>query len=146
MKTIYILLLFLFHIPAFAQIVHTRPFIATPITWDSTSEEFERDFLNQKFKTLNRKIILSFEEIKIIDGDTLSIYLYGSPQCSEDSISADRIWNSAVDENEKNCFVYLSYFKEEDEYGLRIYYHQDKNGFEYYMKPFKVDIIPYKKD
>jgi hypothetical protein len=139
--------LFIFlQLPAFTQIVHTRPYISTPITWDSALEEFERDFLDKPFKTPNPKIILSFEEIIFIDGDTLTIFLNDSPECLEDSISVDRIWKSAIDTKYQNCFISLFYFKNENEYGLRLFYPEDKHGFEYYMKPFKVDIIPYKKD
>jgi len=146
MRSTALLVLLIASLHSFSQIIHTRPFSKAHLNWDEKNDTYKKDTVKQKFKTVNPKILLSFDEIKIIDGDTSIIYLNITPEMNEDSTSVDRIWDEANDQNGQHCFVYLYYFKKENEYGLRILYDDLEEGYEYHMMALKVDVIPYKKN
>jgi len=136
----------LISIASYSQAVYTRPISRFPIKWNQDIKEYDRDTTKNTFKTKGPKIILSFEEIKIIDGDTTLIFLNETPEMEEDSVSIDRKWYDANDSEGKECFVLLFYYKKLNNYGLRIVYTDTDEGVEYYLNPLIVDIIPYKKD
>ena len=54
-----------------------------------------------------------------------------------------RIWKEANDGSGRECYVFLFFDKDDNDYTLRIVYPDDESGFEYYMMPLKVDVIPY---
>ena len=128
---------------SFSQIVHTRTLNATSIQWDDTTEKFKRDTTQSLIKTKNPKIIMSYDMIEIIDKDTTRYYLNETPKMEEEENLTKRIWNDANDGSGRECFIYLFYDKEDNDYTLRIVFPDDESGLEYYMLPLKVDVIPY---
>jgi hypothetical protein len=146
MKNTFFLFFISLSITSFSQTVYTRPYSRNPIKWDSEKEKYIKDSSNGNFITPNPKIILYYDEIKIIDGDTSVIYLNETPEKSEDSVSIDLKWFDSKDFNGRECYVFLFFYTKDNDYGLRILFTDDNTGIEYYMKPLKVDVIPYKKD
>ena len=145
MKNTFLICSILVSFSSFSQIVYTRPSSKDLIKWNDTTKDYDKDTTNRGLKTKNPKIILSFDEIEIIDGDTTKLYLNESPEMEEDSISIDRRWYDANDMEGRECYVFLFYFPKSNEYGLRIVYTDTMSGMEFYMKPLRVDAIPYKK-
>lgn len=143
MKNTSIIILLLITSPCFTQTIYTRPFVQTKVKWNSTSKDYDKDSLDTPFKTHNPKIILSFDEIKIIDGDTTCIFLNENPESVEDSLSIKRRWYNSNDSDGRECYVFLFFYPNDDEYGLRIVYIDDDTGLEYHMKPLRKDVIPY---
>lgn len=137
-------LFFLFaSLSSYSQTVHTRTLGGRSIQWDKDAAKFKRDTINSLIKTLNPKIILAYDVIDIIDGDTTRFYLNETPEIEDDSTITKRIWNEANDSSGRECYIFLFYDKEDNDYTLRIVYADDESGYEYYMAPLKVDIIPY---
>jgi hypothetical protein len=128
---------------SFSQIVHTRTLNATSIQWDEKVEKFKRDTTQSLIKTKNAKIILSYDMIEVIDKDTTRYYLNETPKIEEEENLTKRIWNDANDGSGRDCYIYLFYDKEDNDYTLRIVFPDDESGLEYYMSPLKVDVIPY---
>jgi len=129
-----------------SQTVITRPYIRVPVRWITETSEYDWDTKNKKLNSPNPLIILSFDEITIIDGDTTKIFLNETPESEEDSTTIEKKWYESNDMNFRECSVFLFYFKEENEYSLRILYSDDNRGYEYYMKPLRVDVIPFKNN
>lgn len=128
---------------SFSQTVHTRLLSAKAIQWDRNTEKFKKDTTQRLIKTKNPKIIMSYDVIEVVDGDTTRFYLNETPGMEEDTTMIKRMWNDANDSSNKNCYIFLFYDKEDNDYTLRIVYVDDESGFEYYMAPLKVDVIPY---
>jgi hypothetical protein len=128
---------------SFSQIVHTRTLTARFIQWDEKTENFKRDTSQSLIKIKNPKIILSYDMIEVIDRDTTRFYLNETPKMEEEDNVIKRIWNDANDGSGRDCYIYLFFDKEDNDYTLRIVYPDDESGLEYYMMPLKVDIIPY---
>ena len=143
-KMFFAIALLLFFYSASSQTVIGRLTKFRNIRWDAEAEEYLRDSLISKFTSYNPKVILAFDEITFIDKDTSRIVFNSAVEEREDSIAVTRIWLDASDEHWNKCSVYLFYFKEDDDYGLRIIY-DDNTGIEYFLTPLKVDAIPYKK-
>jgi hypothetical protein len=139
-----ILSFFLFAtLTSFSQIVHTRTLNATSIQWDEKAEKFNRDTTQSLIKIKNPKIILSYDMIEVIDKDTTRYYLNETPKMEEEDNVIKRIWNDANDGSGRDCYIYLFFDKDDNDYTLRIVYPDDESGIEYYMLPLKVDVIPY---
>jgi len=130
---------------SFSQTVYTRPSSKDYIMWNDKTKDYDKDTSTHGLKTKNPKIILTFDEIQVIDGDTSRFILNESPEIYEDSTSVDRRWYDANDIEGRECYVFLFFFPKSNEYGLRIIYPDTLTGMEFYMKPLKVDSIPYKK-
>jgi hypothetical protein len=143
-KMFFAIAFLLFFYSASSQTVIGRLTKFRNIHWDAESEEYHRDSLRSKFTSYNPKVILAFDEIIFIDNDTSRVVFNSAVEEREDSIAVIRIWHDASDENWNKCSVYLYYFKEDDNYGLRVLY-DDNTGIEYFLTPLKVDAIPYKK-
>lgn len=126
-----------------SQTVHTRTLNATPIQWDEKNEKFKRDTSQSLIKIKNPKIILSYDVIEVIDRDTTRFYLNETPKMEEEDKVTKRWWNDANDGSGRECYVFLFFDKEDNDYTLRIVYTDDESGLEYYMVPLKVDVIPY---
>jgi hypothetical protein len=139
-----ILSFFLFaSLTSFSQTVYTRTITATAIQWDEKNEKFKRDTSQSLIKIKNPKIILSYDMIEVIERDTTRFYLNETPKMEEEDNVIKRIWNDANDGSGRECYVYLFFDKEDNDYTLRIVYPDDESGLEYYMMPLKVDVIPY---
>lgn len=145
MKNTFLTSFILFSLSSFSQTIYTRPSSKDLIKWNDIIKDYDKDTTSRGLKTKNAKIILSFDEIEIIDGDTTKLYLNESPEMEEDSTSIDRRWYDANDIDGRECHVFLFYFPKSNEYGLRIVYTDTMSGMEFYMKPLRVDAIPYKK-
>lgn len=130
----------------YSQTVITRPYSKIPLRWIEDSSDYELDTTKTKLKSPNPLIILSFEEITIIDGDTTKIYLNEVPDSEEDSTMIVKKWYDTNDMKFRECYVFLFYYKNDNEYTLRILYKDDNRGFEYYLRPLRVDVIPYKQN
>ena len=128
---------------SFSQTVHTRILNATSIQWDQNTEKFKRDTSQSLIKIKNPKIIMSYDMIEIIDRDTTRFYLNETPEMEEESKLIKRVWSDANDGSGRECYIYLFFDKEDNDYTLRIVYPDDQSGTEYYMTPLKVDVIPY---
>ena len=146
MRYILILIGFLSYLSSYSQTVITRPYSKLKIHWNSDSNDYDWDSVKTKMKTVNPKIILTFEEITIIDGDTSKIYLNEIPESEEDSLMIEKKWYESNDESGRECYVFLFFYKKDNEYVLRILYNDDDNGIEYFMRPLKIDVIPFNTD
>lgn len=146
MRYFFIVALLFFSFDSFSQTVITRPYARVPIKWIEKLSDYEWDTKNTKLKSPNPLIILSFEEITVIDGDTTKIFLNEIPETEEDSLVIEKKWYNSNDLSERECSVFLFYNKKDNQYVLRIIYQDNNEGFEYYMKPLRVDVIPYKRD
>jgi hypothetical protein len=139
-----ILSFFLFAtLTSFSQIVHTRILNATSIQWNQNTKRFNQDTSQSLIKIKNPKIILSYDMIEVIDRDTTRYYLNETPKMEEEDNVIKRIWNDANDGSGRDCYIYLFFDKDDNDYTLRIVYPDDESGIEYYMLPLKVDVIPY---
>ena len=128
---------------SFSQTVYTRTISAMPIQWDEKNEKFKRDTIQSLIKIKNPKIILAYDMIEVIDRDTTRFYLNETPKMEEEDNVTKRWWNDANDDTGRECYVFLIFDKDDNDYTLRIVYTDDESGIEYYMKPLKVDVIPY---
>ena len=73
------------------QTVHTRLLSKIPVQWIKEEEKYKKDSTQFAFGTMNPKVIMAYDVIQIIEGDTTSFYLNKDPQESEDSTTIDRI-------------------------------------------------------
>ena len=128
-----------------SQTVYTRSKMLKLIKWDNQLEEYDRDSIPTPFKTLNPKVIINFEQIQIIDGDTTTIYLNETPNENVDSNSICKTWDDATSSKGRECNAWLFYYPEENLYFMRILFNDDDTGMEYFLKPLKEDVIPTEK-
>jgi hypothetical protein len=124
------------------QTVHTRLLSKIPVQWIKEEEKYKKDSTQFAFGTMNPKVIMAYDVIEIIEGDTTRIYLNENPKEMEDSIVINRMWEDANDGSGRKCLAMLYYYKEEKIYRLRIIYFDTDAGAEYYLRALKIDIIP----
>jgi len=141
--TISLLILFCCSQGLSAQTIHTRTRLVKSLTWNDSTKKFDKDSSSLPFKTLNPKVILTFEQIQIIDRDTSTIYLNDLPVVESDSIAITKNWDDATTHQGRDCTIRLFHILKDNFYVMRVFFADDEynTGFEYMLNPLTEAVI-----
>ena len=127
-----------------AQTIHTRTRLVKLLTWNDSTQKFDKDSTSPPFKTFNPKVILTFEQIQIIDRDTSTIYLNDLPTEEADSIAITKNWDDATTQQGRDCNIRLFHILKDNFYIMRVFFADDEynTGLEYILNPLTEAVIP----
>ena len=142
--SISLLLLFCCSQSLSAQTIHTRTKLVKSLTWNDSTQKFDKDSSSPPFKTFNPKVILTFEHIQIIDRDTSTIYLNDLPTEEADSIAITKNWDDATTQQGRDCNIRLFHILKDNFYIMRVFFADDEynTGIEYILNPLTEAVIP----
>jgi hypothetical protein len=133
MKNIFLIFFLFISSSSFSQTIRAR--VLSAFTIEILDDTLKIDSSKNILKTPDPKVNITEGQIEIIDGDTTVIYFKGIPKLSEDDELFYRFWEEASDDNDLECVVMLSHYKEGEGYLLRILYLDSETGIEMFMHP-----------
>jgi len=89
-------------------------------------------------------VILTFEQIQIIDRDTSTIYLNDLPVVESDSIAITKNWDDATTQQGRDCNIRLFHILKDNFYIMRVFFADDEydTGLEYILNPLTEAVMP----
>lgn len=113
----------------------------TSMSFDRHSDELKIDTVPIPMKSLNAKIMLSIDQLIIIDEDTTYINLGFASETKEDSTTVSIEWDDS-DCNGDACSVYMKMYTVKEYDKVLIFYHEERVGYLYKLAYLKPDVIP----